>query len=314
MTRKDAAAVLTPHKRPQARRVGAAFAMLLVTAIWGSSFVFTKTAIAAIGPFHFLCYRFSLATLLMTALAGRRLRLISRRMLIQGLITGAALAGGYAFQTIGLQYTSVGNSAFITGFYVVLIPFVGWLFSRSIKAGQVALGFAALGGLALFSLNEQFRLNPGDIWTLVCAAVYACHFVLLGRYTPGLDSLLFTWLQLAVTALLCGLAALLLEAPPAPDACSGEVWFSLIYCAALASALAFFIQTSAQKILSPTQASLIFTTEALFGAFFGWLLLGETLLPRQFGGAAILLLSMAAVLVKAEARDEKIEDRNYRGR
>jgi drug/metabolite transporter (DMT)-like permease len=309
MNKKDTAAALTPHRRPQARRIGAALAMLLVTAIWGSSFVFTKTAVAAIGPFHFLFYRFALATLLMTAITGRRLRLLNQRMLIQGLITGAALAGGYAFQTIGLQYTSVGNSAFITGFYVVLVPFVGWLFTRSIKAGQVALGFAALGGLALFSLNEQFRLNPGDIWTLGCAAVYACHFVLLGRYTPGLDSLLFTWLQLAVTAGLSGLAALLLEAPPAPAALSGEVWFSLIYCAALASALAFFIQTSAQKILSPTQASLIFTTEALFGAFFGWLLLGERLLPRQFGGAAILLFSMAAVLIRTEAGGQKPEDR-----
>jgi drug/metabolite transporter (DMT)-like permease len=232
--------------------------------------------------------------------AGRRLRLIDGDMLKKGLLTGAALAAGYATQTIGLQYTSVGNSAFITGFYVVLVPFAGWFFSRSIKAKQVALGCAALLGLALFSLNEQFRLNSGDIWTLACAAIYACHFVLLGRYTQGTDSLLLTWLQLATAALLSGLAALLLEAPPVSAAFSGEVWFALAYCAILASALAFFIQTAAQKILSPSQASLIFTTEALFGAFFGWLLLGERLLPRQFGGAAILLFCMAAVLLKAE--------------
>jgi len=285
-----------------AKRIGAALLLLLVAAIWGSAFVFTKNAIAEIGPLHFLFYRFSIATLLTAILAGRRLKLIGWDMLKKGLITGAALAGGYATQTIGLQYTTVSNSAFITGFYVVLVPFVGWFFSRVIKGGQVAFGFAALIGLALFSLNEQFRLNTGDIWTLACAAIYACHFVLLGRYTKGMDSLLLTLMQLIATTLLSGLAALLLEAPPAPAAFNGDVWFALFYCAALASALAFFIQTAAQKILSPTQASLIFTTEALFGAFFGWLLLGEMLMPRQFGGAAILVFCMAAVLIKADGK------------
>ena len=285
------------------RRIGATLTMLLVTAIWGSAFVFTKNAITEIGPLSFLFYRFTLATALTAALAGRRLKFIDRDMLKKGLITGAALAAGYATQTIGLQYTTVGNSAFITGFYVVLVPFAGWFFSHVIRLEQLALGFAALIGLALFSLNEQFQINPGDIWTLACAAIYACHFVLLGRYTQGMDSLLLTWLQLATSALLSGLAALFLETPPPLTALNGEVWFALIYCAAFASALAFFIQTAAQKILSPTQASLIFTTEALFGAFFGWLLLGEKLLPRQFGGAAILIVAMVAVLIKTEAKD-----------
>jgi drug/metabolite transporter (DMT)-like permease len=138
------------------------------------------------------------------------------------------------------------------------------------------------------------------MWTLACAAIYACHFVLLGRYTQGRDSLLLTLLQLVATTLLSGLAALLLEAPPVWTAFSADIWFSLAYCAILASALAFFIQTAAQKILSPSQASLIFTTEALFGAFFGWLLLGEKLLPRQFGGAAMLIGAMVLVLLKTE--------------
>jgi drug/metabolite transporter (DMT)-like permease len=307
MIKKDYAVAAPRQDNTPGLRIGAALLMLMVTAIWGSAFVFTKNAIAAIGPLSFLFYRFSLATALTAALAGRRLKLVNVDMLKKGLIAGAALAAGYATQTIGLQYTTVGNSAFITGFYVVLVPFAGWFFSRVIRMEQLALGFAALVGLALFSLNEQFRLNPGDIWTLACAAIYACHFVLLGRYTHGMDSLLLTWLQLTVSALLFGLAALLLEAPPSIAAFSGEVWFALAYCAVFASALAFFIQTAAQKILSPTQASLIFTTEALFGAFFGWLLLGEKLLPRQFGGAAILIAAMMAVLAKAEAGGGRTE-------
>jgi drug/metabolite transporter (DMT)-like permease len=300
---KTIKAAFKPRKGSTAKRIGAVLLLLLVTSIWGSAFVFTKTAIPALGPLHFLFYRFSTATLLTAIVAGRRLRLIDRDMLKKGLLTGVALAAGYATQTIGLQYTTVGNSAFITSFYVVLVPFVGWFFSRVLKGEQVALGFSALAGLALFSLNEQFRLNSGDIWTLACAAIYACHFVLLGLYTKGRDTLLLTLLQLAVSALLCGLAALLLEAPPAWVAFNSEIWFALAYCALFASALAFFIQTAAQKILSPTQASLVFTTEALFGALFGWLLLGETLLPRQFGGAAILIASMVAVLLKTEQQD-----------
>ncbi|MCL1974887.1 MAG: DMT family transporter [Firmicutes bacterium] len=281
-------------------RIGAALLMLMVTAIWGSAFVFTKNAILVIGPLHFLFYRFVIATVLMAAFAGRRLLKLNQDMLKAGLITGVALAAGYATQTVGLQFTSVGNSAFITGFYVILVPFAGLIFKRALHKGQVFLSFAALSGLALFSLNEQFRLNSGDIWTIACAAIYACHFVLLGHYTQGLDSLLLTLLQLFVSTIIFGLCSFLWEARVAYTAFSGEIWFSLIYCAVLASALAFFIQTAAQKILSPTQASLIFTAEVLFGAFFGWLLLGEILLPRQFGGAIILIASIAAVLIKSE--------------
>lgn len=281
-------------------KIGAVLLLLLVTAIWGSAFVFTKNAIAVLGSLHFLFYRFALATLFLAALSGRRLQRINKDMLKKGSITGVALALGYATQTIGLQYTTVGNSAFITSFYVVLVPFAGWFFNRTIKGAQVALAFMALFGLALFSLNEQFRFNSGDVWTLACAAIYACHFVLLGHYTKGQDSLLLTLLQLAVSAFLFALAAPLLEKPPTLASFNGEVWFALVYCAALASALAFFIQTAAQKILSPTQASLIFTTESLFGAFFGWLLLGEMLLARQFLGAAILIGCMVAVLRKGD--------------
>ena len=283
------------------RRLGAALLLLLVTAIWGSAFVFTKNAIPVLGPFHFLFYRFLIATALMALIAVRRLKHIGRDMLIAGIITGAALAGGYASQTIGLQYTTVSNSAFITGFYVVLTPFAGWFFSRVIQARHVALGLAALFGLALFSLNEQFRLNAGDIWTLACAAIYACHFVLLGRYSPDRDSLLLTLLQLVTATIFFGLTALLTEAPPQPAAFNNEVWFALVFCAVLASALAFFIQTAAQKVLSPTQAALTLTTEAPFGAFFGWLLLAEKLLPRQFLGAAILICTMMMALLKTES-------------
>ena len=306
MTKIDSAAAVPPTKNALILKIGATLLMLLVTAIWGSAFVFTKNAIAETGPLYFLFYRFSFAALLTAIIAGRRLKRIDRDMLKKGLLTGAALAAGYAAQTIGLQNTTVGNSAFITGFYVVLVPFAGWFFSRVIQAEQLVLGCAALFGLALFSLNEQFQLNSGDIWTFACAALYAWHFVLLGRYTKNIDSLLLTLLQLTVTALLSGFAALLLEEPVAPAAFSGEVWFALVYCAVLASALAFLIQTAAQKILSPTQASLIFTTEALFGAFFGWLLLGEMLLPRQLGGAAILICCTVVVLRPA-ARGEKLE-------
>lgn len=299
MTNTETAAML-PQKTGLVRQLGAALLLLAVTAMWGGGFIFTKNALAAMPPLYFLFFRFSLGALVTAACASHKLKLLNADLLKKGLLTGIPLFAGYAMQTIGLQYTSVGNSAFITGSYVVMVPFVGWVFTRELKAAQIALGFLALAGLACFSLQGEFRVNRGDLWTLACAAAYAVHFVMLGRYTRGLDSLLLTLLQIIMGAVLAGLIALLLETPPAAVSFNKEMWTALIYCGALATALAFFIQTAAQKVLSPTQASVIFTSEALFGSFFGWLFLGELFSARQFVGAFILMACVIGVLIKGQ--------------
>lgn len=282
--------------------IGAA-GILAVAAVWGSSFVFMKNSLDYITPLWFLACRFLLAAVLMWLLMLRRGGKPSRKALRAGLMVGLPLAAGYYVQTLGLMRTTVGNSAFITGVYVVFVPLLGWFFTRRIRPSQVVLGFATLVALAVFALDGELRVSRGDLLVLSSTVMYALHFLVLDKYTLHYDSLTLATLQISFAALLTLSGALVVEPLPTAASFPPLVWGTLLYTAALATAAAFFIQTAAQRVLPPTTASVLFTSESLFGAVFGVMLLEESFLPRQLLGAAMMIGCMVASVLLAPQRD-----------
>ncbi|MCL1873192.1 MAG: DMT family transporter [Clostridiales bacterium] len=277
-------------------------AALVITVIWGSSFVVVKNSLGIIGPFAFLAGRFFLATLALALFCGRRLAQTSRRMVLDSFIVGLCLFAGYAFQTQALPLTTASNTALITTFYIILVPVLGLLFGHRLSWAQLAIAVAAVFGLAILIVNEQFQINPGDVLVLLCALAYTLHFLFLDRYTRIYSALLFTFWQVVFCGLLSLAAALIAETLPAQM--PFNLLLSLVYCGLLATALGFYVQTKTQQILSPTQASVAFSSEAVFGAFFGWLLLEEIFSPRQALGALLLLLSLLAIILLPWAQDK----------
>jgi drug/metabolite transporter (DMT)-like permease len=212
------------------------------------------------------------------------------------LLMGLALFAGYALQTFGLRLTTPAKAGFITGLSVVIVPVVSTLALRQRLSRGVWLGVGlATAGLALLSLQvadperANLSVSPGDLLVLGCAVAFACQILLTGRFAPSWDPLLLTFGQIVVVMVTAGIAALLLESPPAPGR---SVLFAAAFTGILATSLAFGIQTVAQRFTSPTRTALVFATEPVFAALFSFLLIGEVLGPRQLVGCALILAGM----------------------
>lgn len=265
--------------------------LLLVTAIWGATFIIVKQALSDIAPFAFLALRFDLATLVLILVYRRRLMQSRRSSLLAGAVIGVFLFAGYGFQTVGMQYTTASKAGFITGLSVVLVPALSAVFLRKPPSFILALGVGvATIGLAFLSLNDDLIPTAGDVLILLCALSFALQILAVGRYGSHHDPAVLATVQIGVVALLSHLASAAFEGWPAT--LTAPVWTALLITGIPATALAFLVQNSFQPYTTPTHAALIFAAEPVFAAAFAYWLGGETLSLRGYIGAALMLFGM----------------------
>ena len=279
--------------------------MLLLTAmIWGLAFVAQSVGMEYLGPFTFQTARSLLALLAMLpaiAAADRKKRdgktfwsrWGDKTLLKGGLLCGLALFVAGSLQQIGLVYTSPGKSGFITAMYIVLVPLLGLTLGRRVR-GSVWISVAlAAAGLYLLSLSGGEGVNIGDLYTLLCALAFAFQILGVDRFSPRVDCLRLSFLQTGLPCVLSAFCMLLTEEPHWGNitACAGP----LLYSGVLSMALAYTLQITGQKYAgNPAVASLIMSLESVFAALFGWLILGDKLLPRELMGCALVF---AAILL-----------------
>ncbi len=257
--------------------------MLLVTAVWGWTFVLVKDALQHYPTLPFLELRFILALLVMVVVVRR---LPTRRELRVGLIAGAVLAAGYWTQTLGLTMTSPANSGLITGLFVVFTPLIDRLFGARLNWWTwIAVAAALTGTVMLVGGPANFGL--GDLLTVACAILYALHIVLLSKWSPGLRSAPLAMVQMGAGALIfTGTGSWSLDLP------GPAVWFAIVVTGVFASALAFYIQTWAQQHLSASRTALILTTEPAWALLAAVVLAGQRFGPLQAAGAALVLAAI----------------------
>jgi drug/metabolite transporter (DMT)-like permease len=259
------------------------FFLLLVTAVWGWTFVLVKDAISQYPTLPFLAIRFLLAFAVMALLVRR---LPTRRELWVGAVAGGVLAGGYLTQTVGLTMTSPGNSGLITGLFVVFTPLIDRLFGMPLHRWTVIAVFGALVGTVML-VGGPGGFGLGDLLTVACAALYALHIVLLSRWSPGLRSAPLAMVQMGMGAIIfAGGGAWQLRMP------SPYVWLAIIVTAVFASALAFYIQTWAQQHLSASRTAVILTTEPAWALVAAVVLAGQRFSALQAVGALVMLASI----------------------
>lgn len=270
----------------------AAPALISVAVIWGAAFVLMKPAIEKQPIFDFLASRFTIAALIMVLVRPSVLKKINLDLLKFGVPVGAVLGFGYITQTIALQETTAAITGFLTGLYVVLTPIFAWLAIKQRIARKVWAGVAlATAGLALISINGV-SIEVGQIWGIICAALFAAHIVGLGTWSPGRDAYALTVVQLATSAVVCWAGALVdgYQAPP-----SGDVWFAVLFTAVLATALAFFVQTWAQGIMDASRVAIILTSEVVFAAAISVALGQEVLTAKVLVGGTLMVAAMLLV-------------------
>lgn len=272
-------------------RFQADISLALVTAIWGATFVIVKQALGGIPPFAFLALRFDLALLVLVLVFRRRLVQGQKGAAVAGLIIGAFLFAGYAFQTIGLQYTTASKAGFITGLSVVLVPALSAAILKKRPSPALALGIlTATLGLAVLSLNDDLIPTPGDLLILLCALSFAFQILAVSRYGSDHDPAVLTTVQIGIVAVLSHLASAGWETWP--EMVSGPVWQAVFITGIPATALALLVQNSLQRFTTPTHAALVFAAEPVFAAVFAYWLGGETFSLRGYIGAALMLSGM----------------------
>jgi drug/metabolite transporter (DMT)-like permease len=262
--------------------------LLLSTLIWGATFPATKAALDQVSTLTFLFVRFlvgaGLALALVLMVSGRLG--FERDLLRRAAIATVWLFLGYITQTLGLESTTASNSAFITTFYVVLVPLFMLRFDRQTWSA------AALAVVGLwFLINPSQSVNTGDLWTLACAAAFAAHIASLERYTRQGDAWsLFVWQMVLVTAVFS--VTVTWEPKPLSGLYATPVLLTAFVVTGVLATGAFAVQIWAQQRLPAQKVALIFALEPVYAAWLAWYFLGEQMGLRGWIGSALVLTAV----------------------
>jgi drug/metabolite transporter (DMT)-like permease len=283
------------------RSLKAHILLILVTFVWGATFVQIKNALEDITPLLFNAVRMALAAAVLALIYRKQIRALRAPALKAGLLVGLFLALGYEFQTTGLNLTTASKSGFLTGVSVVLVPvFLALFWRRRVKAWTALGVVSAFLGLYLLTVPAAAQgmtgdfgsVNLGDLLTLICAVSFGFQIILLGRASQRHPFEQIAFLQVATAAALMFVLAPVMETTHV--VWSARVVWAILVTGILGTAVAFTIQAWAQQFLPPTNTALIFSLEPVFAWLTSYVVLGERLGARAAAGAVLIL---AGVLI-----------------
>jgi len=277
-------------------------AMLATAAVWGGSFVVMKDSLEKQDVFSFLASRFILASLLMFMYRPTALFGLSKRFVLRGIFAGILLGSGYIFQTFGLTNTTVSNTGFITGLYLVFTPLISLLLLRRhvVRIQWLAVLIAFIG-LFLISYNGV-SIGRGETLVLISAVLYGAHFVALGEWSDGGNTYALTLIQIATLGVMASLFTVKNGFQLPPDS---SAWLAVLFTAFFATFLAFLVQTKAQSVMSATAASVLLATETPFAVIFGLYFNSDPLTLKIITGG-ILVMGAMALVIWSDARKKDV--------
>jgi len=223
----------------------------------------------------------------------KRIRAINKTILRKGSLIGIFLFLGYAFQTVGIKYTSATKAGFIAGLSVVLVPIISVFFIKEkVSRNSIIGAFLALIGLWFLNYSSSFSFNLGDFLVLLCAFSFAMHIISVGLFSKKLDYVLLAITQITVVFILSLLMALIFEKPAIHLSYSADIWWSIVITGIFATALAFYMQNRFQRYSTATKTAIIFSGEPIFAAMFAYLLLGEKIGLIAWAGGLLIIFGM----------------------
>ena len=296
------------------RQLKGTLALVAASIVWGMAFSAQSNAMRYIQPFTFVFLRSVITALVLFAARALFRRLSAARgrapqspplkaHLVPGVIIGTFLVLATILQQVGLVYTTPAKSGFITALYMIIVPLLGIFIGKRVRP-VMWLGLAlAMVGMSLLCVQTDLSVNIGDLWTLCCAFMFSLQILSVDRYAGGdLDALTLSAMQFATCAVISGVAAFLFETPRLDGilAC----WTSILYVAIFSGAVGYTLQMIGQRYADPALASLLMCLESVFAALGGWLLLGQSLLPRELVGCALMLI--ASVIAQLPERKPRV--------
>lgn len=279
--------------RPAAPRADsatpAAAAVVVSSFLWGATFVVIRDSVDHISPLSLITIRFGAASLILAMLALVLRRRPSRQAVVGGAVAGAAAAGAFLFQAIGLTETSAGTSAFLTAIGTLLAGLFAWPMLGQRPGARIALALAiAATGALLLADHAGSGLSAGEWWTALGAFCFGLQVVALARFAPSADPLVLAWMQALTVFLLVGPFA---WGRPAGDLASAGLW-RVGYLVVAGTVVAPLLQVFAQSRISAARTALLLALEPVFALGFALTFGAERFPARWFAGAALILCAV----------------------
>ena len=273
------------------KKTFATLMLLLATMLWGLSYSVQSVVGEVMTPFKIVFYRGIGGLFLLPVILVQK-RKIDKDALIGGLVMGVMVFLGLLLQQIGISLSTVSKASFITALYIVFVPIIESFAGRKVgKKILISIALAVLG-LYFLCMNSVNGLNIGDLSLLLCAIVFAFQIMFIDHYSKENDPLVLTMISQTTMAVLALIAVLFTEGID-PSA-ARTVILPLFYLAFIGGLFAQLLQNRFQKDLGPSLASLVMSFESVFGALFGWLLLGQVMSVRELLGCVLVF---AAILI-----------------
>lgn len=285
--------------------------LLLAATIWGTAFVAQSVGMDYVGPFTFLASRSVIGALVLALYI--RLRPVKKEacaqvandkklLMLAGACCGCLLFLASILQQIGIVYTTVGKSGFITAMYIVGVPVLGIFLKKKIGM-RIWCGvlLAVVGLYFLCMVPGSVSLQKGDVLTFFCAIAFSFHILVVDYFAPKLDGVKLSCAQFTICALLSGIGMFVFETPNIQAILTA--WLPILYAGAMSSGVAYTLQIVGQRGMNPTVASLLMSMESVISVIAGWAILNQSLSVRELTGCVL----MFGAIILVQLPDKKVK-------
>lgn len=300
-------------ERKTTKKTNSALLCFSAALIWGFGFVAQSEGMNHVGPYTFNFCRSVLATifLALVALAFDRVQSGSEKasgflpvatvkqnwkdLVIGGICCGIFLTAGSILQTIGIIYTSVGKTGFLTALYIVLVPIFGLFLGKKCHFNVwISVALATIG-LFLLCITEDFHFFATDLYLLACAAMFALHILVIDHFSPRVNGVWLSTIQFLFSSVVSCILMLILEKPSFSSIAAAGI--TIVYAGIFSSAGGYTLQILGQKGLHPSIAALLLSLESVVSVLAGWLILHQVLTRRELIGCVLMFLAVVIVQI-----------------
>ena len=291
--------------------------LVLAAIVWGFAFVAQKAGMDSIGPMAYNGIRFLIGSATLLPLiwffdrkkkSHKPIESNKRKLWKAGIISGLVLFGASTLQQIGIVYTTAGNAGFITSLYVIIVPVFGLFVKQKVNIQTWIAAIIALIGLYFLTISEGLTFVIGDILVFGSAFIWAIQVLLASYYAIRVNVIKLAAIQFALTGILSLAISFFTENYGLQNIYDAMI--PILYGGIMSVGLAFTLQLIAQKKAKPSHAAIILSTESVFAAIGGWLILNEQLTQIETMGATLMFTGVILSQLKRRKNNNNSKPEN----
>ena len=289
--------------------------LIVAALIWGTAFVAQTTGMEHIGPLTFTNLRFLIGGLIVLPLAVKEIpnfkKSLNKRLIIIILLTGLSLLMGTYLQQYALQYTKIGNAAFLTILYVPFVPIISrFILKKKIHWSIWVSVSICLVGSYYLTVGNSFEAQFADFLVVVCAIFFALHCILIDEYFEIVNAPFTLATSQFLLCFLYSLPFVFIFEDPSLKGIYMEL-FELLYVGVMSSGIAYTLQIFGQRYVKPSTAAITFSLEGVFGSLAAWIILSQMLTSTQIFGCFLILLGVLTAQLIPLINKEAASSRYY---